>query len=246
MSSHIYKCGDDKCEVTFTNVMSSKCGVTRLEIIMLQIFELFYSLILWFCYYYSHYYSDKGDCFRWESSEGITVLVTGTDSDSDHSLAPELEQATLELEVDIDMMLTHAHQVFNHDNQRLATWHYLLDQNSWWCLVHVHYWLEGRAGPVHSSGRAARVWQSETSNLALLAWPKLLMVLSPRALLVGGQGRTGALIWACRASPITSIYACYYSRIMLYANAVLLFSKLFPHNYRKPRGDMYINVRSQV
>ena len=39
---------------------------------------------------------------------------------------------------------------------------------------------------------------------------------------------------APRASPITSIYACYYSRTMLYANTVLLFSKLFPHNYCKP------------
>ena len=39
------------------------------------------------------------------------------------------------------------------------------------------------------------------------------------------------------ASPIISIYACYYSRIMLYTNAVLLFSKLFPHSYRKPNLD---------
>ena len=37
---------------------------------------------------------------------------------------------------------------------------------------------------------------------------------------------------APRVSPITSIYTCYYSRIMLYAKAVLLFSKLFLHNYR--------------
>ena len=40
-----------------------------------------------------------------------------------------------------------------------------------------------------------------------------------------------------RALPITSVYACYYSRIMLYANAVLLFSKLFPHNYCKPTHE---------
>ena len=75
------------------------------------------------------------------------MSVTGADSDSDHSLVPELEQATLELEVDIDMMLTHAHQLLDHDNQRLATWRYLLDQNSRWRYVHVHYWLEGGAGP---------------------------------------------------------------------------------------------------
>ena len=43
------------------------------------------------------------------------MSVTGADSDSDHSLVPELEQATLELEVDIDMMLTHAHQLLDHD-----------------------------------------------------------------------------------------------------------------------------------
>ena len=61
-----------------------------------------------------------------------TVSVTGADSDLDHSLVPELEQATLELEVDVDTMLTHAHQLLDHDNQRLATWWYLLDQNSQW------------------------------------------------------------------------------------------------------------------
>ena len=63
----------------------------------------------------------------------------------------------LNLKLNIDMMLTHAHQLLNRDNQRLATWCYLLDQNSRWRLVHVHYWLEGRAGPAHSSGRAACV-----------------------------------------------------------------------------------------
>ena len=35
---------------------------------------------------------------------------------------------------------------------------------------------------------------TETSNLALLAWPKLSMALSPRALLVGGRGQPGPLI----------------------------------------------------
>ena len=44
-----------------------------------------------------------------------TVSVTGAVSESDHSLVPELEQATLELELDIDMMLTHAHQLLDHD-----------------------------------------------------------------------------------------------------------------------------------
>ena len=43
------------------------------------------------------------------------MSVTGADSDSDHSLVPELEQATFELEVDIDMMLAHAYQLLNHD-----------------------------------------------------------------------------------------------------------------------------------
>ena len=41
--------------------------------------------------------------------------VTG--ADSDHSLAPELEQATLELEVDIDMMLTHAYHAATQSRQ---------------------------------------------------------------------------------------------------------------------------------
>ena len=66
------------------------------------------------------------------TSEGTTVSITGADSHSDHSLVPELQQATLELEVDVDMMLTHAHQLLDHDNKRLATWYYLLDQNSRW------------------------------------------------------------------------------------------------------------------
>ena len=73
------------------------------------------------------------------------MSITGADSHSDHSPVPELQQATLELEVDVDMMLTYVHQLLDHDNQRLATWHYLLDQNSRWRKVHVHYWLE--AGP---------------------------------------------------------------------------------------------------
>ena len=75
------------------------------------------------------------------------MSVTGADSDLDHSLVPELEQATRELEVDIDMMLTHAHQLLNHDNQRLATWRYLLDQNSKSSCITG--WRAGPARPTH-------------------------------------------------------------------------------------------------
>ena len=94
---------------------------------MLQIFAiiLFSNSLIFFCYY-SHYSQLKELSFVILQENILhnlakTVSVTGADSDLDHSLVPELEQATLELEVDIDMMLTHAHQLLNHDNQRLET-----------------------------------------------------------------------------------------------------------------------------